>query len=113
MTSERPRKRVLFLAEAATLAHVARPTVLARSLDPARFDVCVATGPDFRSVVTDAGLPVVSMQCIGTRAYLEAVVAQHNGNQSAAARSLGIHRNTLSKKLEPCLAPLRYPGASC
>ncbi len=47
------------------------------------------------------------------RAYLEAVVAQHGGNQSAAARSLGIHRNTLSKKLEPCIAPLRYPGVSC
>jgi UDP:flavonoid glycosyltransferase YjiC (YdhE family) len=75
MTSDRPRKRVLFVAEAATLAHVARPTVLARSLDPARFDVCVATGPDFRSLVTDAGLPVLPLLCIGTRAYLAAVAA--------------------------------------
>lgn len=47
------------------------------------------------------------------RAYLQQVVAQHGGNQSAAARSLGIHRNTLSKKLEPVVAPLRYPGAAC
>ncbi len=48
------------------------------------------------------------------RAYLEQVLAAHDGNQSAAARSLGIHRNTLSKKLEPALrASLRYPGASC
>lgn len=47
------------------------------------------------------------------RAYLEAVVAQHGGNQSAAARSLGIHRNTLSKKLEPVLPTLRYPEVNC
>jgi len=34
------------------------------------------------------------------RVYLEEVVAAHKGNQSAAARVLGIHRNTLSKKRE-------------
>jgi DNA-binding protein Fis len=34
------------------------------------------------------------------RIYLEYVLAANNGNQSATARKLGIHRNTLSKKLE-------------
>ena len=39
------------------------------------------------------------------RVYLEEVVTANKGNQSAAARVLGIHRNTLSKKLEaPALA---------
>ena len=47
------------------------------------------------------------------RAYLMQVVEAHAGNQSAAARSLGIHRNTLSKKLEPLMTSLRYPEASC
>ncbi len=47
------------------------------------------------------------------RAYLLEVVAAHEGNHSAAARSLGIHRNTLSKKLEPMLVPLRYPETAC
>jgi len=47
------------------------------------------------------------------RAYLMQVVAAHAGNQSAAARSLGIHRNTLSKKLEPLMVSLRYPEAAC
>jgi len=47
------------------------------------------------------------------RAYLMEVLAAHEGNQSAAARSLGIHRNTLSKKLEPTLLPLRHPVATC
>ena len=47
------------------------------------------------------------------RIYLEMVLEAHNGNQSAAARKLGIHRNTLSKKLEPLLDAMRYPGINC
>ena len=47
------------------------------------------------------------------RAYLMQIVEAHAGNQSAAARSLGIHRNTLSKKLEPPITSLRYPEVSC
>jgi DNA-binding protein Fis len=47
------------------------------------------------------------------RIYLEKVLAAYNGNQSAAARKLGIHRNTLSKKLEPQLGALRYPEVNC
>nr|WP_320133829.1 helix-turn-helix domain-containing protein [uncultured Holophaga sp.] len=45
------------------------------------------------------------------RAYLLQVLEAHKGNQSAAARRLGIHRNTLSKKLESRLPSLRYPAA--
>jgi len=44
---------------------------------------------------------------------VEQVLAANNGNQSAAARKLGIHRNTLSKKLEPMLDSMRYPGINC
>jgi DNA-binding protein Fis len=41
------------------------------------------------------------------RAYLEEVLNSHQGNQSAAARHLGIHRNTFSKKLEATPVRLR------
>lgn len=41
------------------------------------------------------------------RIYLEEVLQAHDGNQSAAARKLGIHRNTLSRKLEPTVPALR------
>ena len=47
------------------------------------------------------------------RIYLERVLAACDGNHSAAARKLGMHRNTLAKKLEPQLNALRYPGDSC
>jgi DNA-binding protein Fis len=59
------------------------------------------------------GIPLDMAKREFERAYLQAVVAEHDGNQSAAARQLGIHRNTLSKKLEPPLPALRYPGAAC
>lgn len=35
------------------------------------------------------------------RVYLEEVLHITDGNQSAAAKRLGIHRNTLGRKLEP------------
>lgn len=42
MLAVRNRKRILFMAEAATLAHVARPYALARSLDPQEWEVVFA-----------------------------------------------------------------------
>ena len=43
------RKKILFVAEAVTLAHVGRPLALARMLDPARFEIhfACADGYDF------------------------------------------------------------------
>jgi UDP:flavonoid glycosyltransferase YjiC (YdhE family) len=69
------RKRVLFFAEPATLAHVVRPIVLASGLDPKYYDVSVATGPDFRHLAEESGLQVRDIWCIGARAYLAAVAA--------------------------------------
>lgn len=65
--------RVLFFAEPATLAHVARPAVLARELAVRGFEVTVATGGDFRWVVEQAEINLANMRAIGTRAYLNAV----------------------------------------
>lgn len=57
-----------------------------------------------RSLVADlvrGGVPL-EMACREfERIYIEEVLASHAGNQSAAARELGIHRNTLSRKLDP------------
>ncbi|MCE1230152.1 MAG: helix-turn-helix domain-containing protein [Firmicutes bacterium] len=59
------------------------------------------------------GIPLELARREFERVYLAQVVAAHEGNQSAAARALGIHRNTLSKKLEPTASPLRYPKICC
>jgi UDP:flavonoid glycosyltransferase YjiC (YdhE family)/ubiquinone/menaquinone biosynthesis C-methylase UbiE/nitroreductase len=52
------RKKILFIAEAVTLSTVARPATLARTLDPARFDVTFATAPRFVSLFPDLPFPV-------------------------------------------------------
>ena len=41
------RRRVLFVGEAVTLAHVSRPLTLAGFLDPARYDVHIACDDRF------------------------------------------------------------------
>jgi len=52
------RKRILFVAEAVTLSTVARPATLARTLDPARFDVIFATAPRFLHLFPDLPFPI-------------------------------------------------------
>lgn len=56
--------RLLFMAEAVTLAHVARPIALAQSLDPQRFEACIATSPATQSWVQAAGLRSAALRCI-------------------------------------------------
>ena len=53
------------------------------------------------------GIPLEMAKREFERVYLEEVLASHDGNQSAAARELGIHRNTLSRKLEPAPSRIR------
>lgn len=69
------RRKILFFAESATLAHVIRPVVLASTLDPAQYDVSIATSADFKSIASQTGLPIHDLWSIGSKAYLAAVNA--------------------------------------
>lgn len=53
------------------------------------------------------GVPLDMARREFERLYLEEVLAAHAGNHSAAARELGIHRNTLARKLEAPVSGLR------
>ena len=69
------RQKILFVAEAVTLAHVARALALAATLDPARFDIhfACAEGFDFCFTGTDyTRWPIVS---IPGRQFLDALAA--------------------------------------
>jgi len=57
------RLKILFFAEGATLAHVGRPFVLARGLDPARFEVVFARPSGFAWLTDDAGFQTVDLDC--------------------------------------------------
>src|SRR5262249_55525172 len=58
MPADAKRRRILFIAEAVTLAHVARASVLAGALDPARYDVHAAWDPRYDGLLGRLPYPV-------------------------------------------------------
>ena len=69
-TSNR-RPRILFFAEAVTLAHVARPMVLAQALDRSRYDVFFACDPRFLRLFGDVPFPVRPIQSMSSHRFLQ------------------------------------------
>lgn len=57
------RRKILFFAEGATLAHVARPYVLASALDRARFEVVFARPPGYAWLTDKADFRVMDLAC--------------------------------------------------
>ena len=64
------KRRVLFFAEAVTLAHVARVNVLARSLDPSRFEVHAAWDPRYNGLLGDLPFTFHSISSMSTEDFL-------------------------------------------
>jgi UDP:flavonoid glycosyltransferase YjiC (YdhE family) len=60
------RRRLLFVAEAVTLAHVARAAALAHSLDQTRYEVHLACHPRYRSLFEGLSFPVHPIESIGS-----------------------------------------------
>jgi len=67
------RPRILFVAEAVTLAHIARPIALAQDLDPARYEVVLASDPRYRSLLGDLAVPLRAIRTISSECFLEAL----------------------------------------
>lgn len=67
------RRRILFVAEGVTLAHVGRPLALARGLDPRRFEVIFAVDPRHRNLLAEETFPVYPISSISSQAFLEAL----------------------------------------
>jgi UDP:flavonoid glycosyltransferase YjiC (YdhE family) len=64
------RRRILFIAEAVTLAHVVRPLVLARSLDPSRYEVHFACDPRFNKLLGPLPFPHHPIHTIPSERFL-------------------------------------------
>jgi UDP:flavonoid glycosyltransferase YjiC (YdhE family) len=72
--SEGPgRRKVLFFAEAVTLAHIARPVALATALDPARYEVVLATAPRYQDLWRDLPIRIRPIQSITGARFLDAL----------------------------------------
>jgi UDP:flavonoid glycosyltransferase YjiC (YdhE family) len=67
------RRKVLFVAEAVTLAHVARPVALARGLDPGRFEVTLAVAPRYEPLWRDLPVRVRPIESITGDQFLDAL----------------------------------------
>ena len=55
--------KVLFFAEGATLAHVVRPLMLAKGLDPTNFDVTLCRPRNFSKFTSGLTFPVLDLEC--------------------------------------------------
>jgi UDP:flavonoid glycosyltransferase YjiC (YdhE family) len=64
------RRRILFIAEAVTLAHVVRPFVVARSLDPSRYEVHFACDPRYNKLLGPLPFPHHPIRSIPSEQFL-------------------------------------------
>ncbi len=55
--------KVLFFAEGATLAHVVRPLMLAKGLDPTKFDVVLCRPKGFSKFTSGLSFPILDLEC--------------------------------------------------
>lgn len=67
------RKRVLFIAEAVTLAHVARPVVLAQALDPKAYEVHLACDPRYHRLLPERFFSLHPIDSIPSAEFLAAL----------------------------------------
>lgn len=67
------RRRILFVAEAVTLAHVARPLVLASALDTAGYDVTLACDEAWSWLLPDCRFRVRRVSSISSAVFLRAL----------------------------------------
>ena len=67
------RKKILFVAEAVTLAHVGRPLALAQLLDRQRYDVHFACAPGHEMFLQGSNLSTWSLDSIASAQFLAAL----------------------------------------
>jgi len=68
-------QRVLFIAEAVTLAHVARPLAMARTLDPARYEVIFACDPRYNRLLETSRLKLLPLHSISSERFLTSLAS--------------------------------------
>ena len=81
------RPTILFVADAVTLAHVARPSSLARRLDPAKFSVVLACDPRYHEFLKENDFPLLRLRSIGSERFLKAAAKGQPLYDTPALRS--------------------------
>lgn len=71
MTTNRPK--ILFVSETVTLAHAARPVVLASALDPQFYEVLLAWNPRYAELFPRLPFPTVSIDVVANNVFKDAL----------------------------------------
>jgi UDP:flavonoid glycosyltransferase YjiC (YdhE family) len=71
----RRSRRILFFAEAVTLAHVARPIALAKGLDRARHEVVMACDPRYQRFLDHETWETLPLKSISSAQFLQALAS--------------------------------------
>lgn len=66
------RPTVLFVADAVTLAHVARPVALAKGLDSSQFNIVLACDPRYQALLEGLPFPILPIQSLSSERFLSA-----------------------------------------
>jgi len=67
------KRRILFVAEAVTLAHMARPAVLAAALDPTRYEIHLACDPRYLELFPDLPYTLHRIESVPTTDFMKAL----------------------------------------
>nr|WP_319393001.1 glycosyltransferase [uncultured Desulfobacter sp.] len=65
------QKKILFIGEDLTLAHLIRPYVLSKALDPDKYEVFLASGQKYLSFIKDAASHFIDIPTLPSNVFLE------------------------------------------
>ena len=95
------RTRVLFIAEAVTLAHVARPATLAAALPIEKYDVHFAHCPRYRDLLGETGFTEHTISTVPSAQFAEALAKGQPLYDLATLRAYVDEELTLLRELNP------------
>jgi UDP:flavonoid glycosyltransferase YjiC (YdhE family) len=67
------RKKVIFFSHAVTMAHFTRPLKWIECLDTNKYDIYIATHPDFKKYLPSTGVTFINLSCIDAKKFAEIV----------------------------------------
>jgi UDP:flavonoid glycosyltransferase YjiC (YdhE family) len=98
------RKKILFVAEAVTLAHVGRPLALAQTLDRGRYDVHFACAPGYEMFFKGSHVSRWSINSISSARFLAALAAGKPVYDTATLKQYVLDDMRLLRAVRPDVA---------
>ena len=93
------KRRILFIAEAVTLAHVARPLAMARTLDPTRYEVIFACDARYNNLLETAPFKLLPLYSISSEQFLKSLAS---GNRLYSKSTLDAYVKADLELIQAC-----------